>query len=365
MEIDFHFGVTYAVARLAGFGHEDGVVIATASQYVDDTVNSGVLEFKTGQAFNRISTAHEKSDYHITLSADERLTWVPFHFLPGDDPRGAHEEEFFNRIVCRPNSAVAQAMCRLCIERQDKPHGLHRLGITSHVFIDTWAHQGFAGVNHPVNQVSSIALIDPEDQRVALEMLKHPTVLVGRAVRWAENLVLARAFPMGHGAALHYPDHPFRKWKYKNGHGEVVTRDNPTDFLEAADQLCRFFQRYLRRDPTAAVPGLPASDKALIQKKIGEIQDDAGWTRLWAWIAIIKDGQFSFGSADPGYFDSGPGSWKGRALGVPSREIPKGARLEYAPGFLTSHWKYFHEAALTHQHEVLREILPSFGICAI
>src|SRR5436309_442824 len=99
MEIDFHFGATYVVARIAGFSHDEAGAIATSSQYVDDTVNSGAISFKTGQAYYRISTAHDLADYRIALAVEERRTWVPFHFLPGNDPSGAHESEFYNRIV--------------------------------------------------------------------------------------------------------------------------------------------------------------------------------------------------------------------------------------------------------------------------
>ena len=35
-------------------------------------------------------------------------------------------------------------------------HALHRLGITMHVYADTWAHQGFAGTPHEINQATEI-----------------------------------------------------------------------------------------------------------------------------------------------------------------------------------------------------------------
>ena len=53
MESDFHFGVTYTVARLAGFDENQAQIVATASQYVDDTVNSGILKFSTGETYYR------------------------------------------------------------------------------------------------------------------------------------------------------------------------------------------------------------------------------------------------------------------------------------------------------------------------
>ncbi len=137
MEIDFHFGVTYVVGRLAGLRHDEAQIVATASQYVDDTVNSGTLRFRTGEAYSRATTAHKALDFHNLNNVDERCVWVPFHFIPGNQSEG-RGDEFLDRMVCRPNSDVAQAMVRRCIENQDHPFALHQLGITAHVFMDTW-----------------------------------------------------------------------------------------------------------------------------------------------------------------------------------------------------------------------------------
>ena len=40
---------------------------------------------------------------------------------------------------------------------------------------------------------------------------------------------------VGHGAALTYPDLPFAKWSYVDGHGKLVARENLPDFMAAAD----------------------------------------------------------------------------------------------------------------------------------
>ena len=157
------------------------------------------------------------------------LVWVPFHFLPENDANGSHKDEFYNRIVCRPNSDIAKAMVCSCIRKKHRPFALHQLGITAHVFLDTWAHQGFAGIRHPINLASDIHLEDP----------RHDPQWSGvrETVRPFLCNILDCAFPMGHGTVLHYPDHPFRKWSYVNGQGQTVSRDNPRDFLEAIEEL--------------------------------------------------------------------------------------------------------------------------------
>ncbi len=73
------------------------------------------------------------------------LAWVPFHFLPANCllPEGdGEEEDFILRITCRPNSNIAKDMVSECIRLSKAPQALYRLGITMHVYADTWAHQG-------------------------------------------------------------------------------------------------------------------------------------------------------------------------------------------------------------------------------
>jgi len=59
MQIDFNHGITYCVARLAGFEHEQASIIAYCSQYVDDATNCGLIKFDNGVIFSRISSAHK------------------------------------------------------------------------------------------------------------------------------------------------------------------------------------------------------------------------------------------------------------------------------------------------------------------
>jgi hypothetical protein len=63
MQIDFHHGVTYCVARIAGFDQEHAAIIAYASQYVDDAVESGLVKLDNGMVFNRVNSAHKTLSY--------------------------------------------------------------------------------------------------------------------------------------------------------------------------------------------------------------------------------------------------------------------------------------------------------------
>src|SRR5690242_19033060 len=107
MNIDFHHGIIYVVSRLAGMPPAEAETLAHACQYVDDATTPGVLVFAGGQTFDRFASAHEAIDYKNCLDRDNRLVWAPFHFLPGNQG-----DTFEERVVCRKNSEVAQAMVR-------------------------------------------------------------------------------------------------------------------------------------------------------------------------------------------------------------------------------------------------------------
>ena len=132
MQIDFHHGVTYIVARLAGFDHSAASTIAYSAQYVDDATNAGLIYFDNGAVFEHFSSAHKLLDYRNFRQLAHHQVWIPFHFLPGNGglPAGqSPEEPLTNKLICRPNSYVAQDMLVECIHQRHTPHSLHRLGI--------------------------------------------------------------------------------------------------------------------------------------------------------------------------------------------------------------------------------------------
>lgn len=63
MNIDFHYGVVYVVARLGGLSRADAETVAHACQYVDDATKAGVLEFTNGASYERFASAHAMDDY--------------------------------------------------------------------------------------------------------------------------------------------------------------------------------------------------------------------------------------------------------------------------------------------------------------
>jgi hypothetical protein len=381
MQIDFHHGVTYVVGRLAGFSHDEAAIVAYCAQYVDDATNEGLIRFDNGFSYNRISSAHKMLDYRNFKALANHRVWIPFHFLPANNGlpavqlhqpssvpgampsrpnvktltapnlstvSNASTDALVDRLICRPNSTVAQDMVRECIANRHERYGLHRLGVAMHVYADTWAHQGFAGVNHAVN-----------DARHLTNATGQPTPkLLDRLT----SFFIGEALPLGHGAVLGNPDRPFLRWGYTNGRGEKIWRDNPQDFLTAAEHLCQAMQRYRLGDGTATVPGLPPDDRRLIAQMLETVQGKGG-ERHRQWLTAIAAGKFSFGPAQVGYIAKGKGSWKYAALKTEAAKDRGDEVYAYDPAFLNSDWKLFHDALQAHRFYVLHTLLPSYGLC--
>ena len=111
MQIDFHHGVTYVLARLAGFSHDEAQIIAHSAQYVDDAVDDGTLFFDNEGAYEFISSAHKMLDYRNFSKLANHHVWIPFHFLPGNDldPKlRGKVPDFVQQAICRPNSVTAK-----------------------------------------------------------------------------------------------------------------------------------------------------------------------------------------------------------------------------------------------------------------
>lgn len=347
MQIDFHHAVTYVAARIAGFKPEEADIVAYAAQYVDDATCEGIICFDNKALYQRMSSAHKAIDPKNLDALDNQKVWMPFHFLPGNggaDPGDDPEGTFIHKLVCLPDSPVAKDMVRAAILDQDKPYKLHRLGITMHVYADTWAHQEFAGVKHAVNEVDDISEIGNSD------VFKDGLV----------NFINHTIPELGHGQAYTFPDMPFLSWKYRNGHDKEVTRNNTDDFCKAADALCKAMKRFRLKDPDAAVTGIEDSDMTQIRKLFTDLKIEEGEERHREWVRKIGQGLFSFGPATISYAEDGKGSWKADALGS-SRDM---FEYRYKDTFLTSNWKLFHDALQLHRITVAHDILPRYGICA-
>lgn len=392
MQIDGHHTATYVAARAAGLEHAEAAIVAYCAQYVDDATNGGAIYFRDSEyMYTRIASAHRMIDYHNLVEAANHLVWIPFHFLPGNDGLPAGEEPQGGelvKLITRPDSPVARDMLRACFSERESERGLHRLGITMHVYADTFAHQGFVGSMNRANKVSGLHSNIPG----ADERLKESAFETGWKMAWGNikavlqllrksvSLMLKEhesplkywkdfmhSEPLGHARAGTYPDQPYLTWQYRCYDGSTVQRDNPATYVQAVDMMTRAMRAWKSGDASMVLEnhaGLAAADLAVVEELFRELNDPDGSWRHSRWLKAIGDGRFSFGAVDLDYVHKGAGSWKHTALGTEKYHDSGAERYPYSPAFLTSDWKLFHDAIQAHRFDVVYEILPRYGICA-
>lgn len=212
MDIEFHYYITYLTAKKAGFTAEESQIIAYSSQYVDD--NDLIFSIANGQYQNFISQT-----INILKPWKKLLRIYPlFHFIPGAlDLNTVHRRDgklhYLNTTPCSQN---AKDILRKAFSSRD----LYRIGIASHAFTDTWAHQNFVGYFDSFNSMKNIFHI---------------------------------YFPfIGHSRAGFKPDRISIKWNDNRLVKGLSIRDNDTIFLEAVsclfDEYCSCLKTEFKRD---------------------------------------------------------------------------------------------------------------------
>lgn len=291
MDIDFHYFATYAAAQFAGFSGSRALTIATSAQMIDENAlgEAGGSSTNTpGSAFKSIAIKNEKQsatllDYQIiqtfqaikdiitSKSLAYKSFWPVFHFLPGNfvsgfdqryksklwNPRpfsayiptkyAEHGTSYFPWLT-RPYSPMAIALINNCRELIHDPNsdihkyglGDYLVGVTMHVFVDTWAHQDFVGyTSWVVNGIKD----DPS-------YYKHAPIRfdgnLENSADWEVGEWNGTAKPLlnqfgnetivwlGHGPAGHWPDHSSMIYQYTPGwSSRPILRNNPKEYMAA------------------------------------------------------------------------------------------------------------------------------------
>jgi hypothetical protein len=276
MDIDYHFGTIYVLSRWAGFGSGNAKVIAAASQFVDDNVSDDPKVWATAKEVTTDGvirySGHELWENLFNEEGNEQV-WIPYHFLPGLE--GDSEDE---RLVCKKNSVLANELAeRLNSISLDDSNYAFKLGIGLHVYADTWAHQEFAGITSIANIVKDLVVeLFSEDSWQSLEQMQD----------MVKNIALDLAAPLGHAAAIHWPDRPYAKWKsmakFPDG------RDNCEEFMEASEAIYKILAHVHEDVP----PELDTAQKNVLKKAFLEIQDDDPEKRNAIWLQWISDNIF-------------------------------------------------------------------------
>ncbi len=380
MQIDFHLGVTYVLSRLAGFTEHESNIIAGSSQYVDDAVNEGVIYFHNQAVYEFTSSAHRNLDYRNFKELSNHRVWIPFHFIPGLDViegDTVNVPEFVQKLVCRPFSRPAQDLVDKCIESSQLPMGLYFLGTTIHSLADTWAHQGFAGISHFVNDVGEIfdfngfVDIKMKKHRSRYYLWQNLKKSIIRPIqrsflkKWYEQFLsdlIGSVNPIGHGPVLSYPDLPFLIWSYEDWKGQTVYRNNPEDYASAVKAIFEVLARYKQKSNQHQNIFFDRDFEEIV-KLLKSCQSDDPLVRLSQWEMAIKEGRFSFGTDMWSYQSQGQGSWLDQAFGCQDPDEFLGNNCEFSEAFLKQNWKLAQDALLYHRFILVYEILPNYGLC--
>ena len=349
MQKDMHFFGIFALARAAGMRIGAAKTVANASEYVDDAIWDKDFYQDKGQCILTEMTAHKTLDLKNADSEDQRKVWLPFHFLPGGEGNTVTD-----RLVCRMNSRIAKAMVKTNTAiAAEAPYGLYLLGITAHVYADTFAHYGFLGANDECNAIKTGSIELKVNDHGVLDYIENKAKSF-----WNEMLSygLSQIFPLGHGAAATYPDRPYLRWAYTSEEDNTrVERENPNDFVLACKALYEMFKTYLDKKPNHAEAGVAKSWQK-IRTPVKEIieKEGAKEERIQAWKNVMRAGRLFGGNVTiPTYKGK---EWSDSLNEIESKGFPDNpVRLPVYN---------FYQAARMHRAQMLSDLLPAKGIIA-
>ena len=152
MDIEFHYWITGIIAKEAGFDEEEAKIIAYSSQFVDENdVSITVNDRSTGKGYvNFISQT-----LNILKPKSELLRIYPiYHFIPGhpEAPSARRRDGKMHLFNTTPNNEFANTIIEDAF-RAEEGTRLYRIGIATHGYADTWAHQNFTGWHESFNAV--------------------------------------------------------------------------------------------------------------------------------------------------------------------------------------------------------------------
>jgi hypothetical protein len=353
MQLDMHFYGIYTLARAAGIKDKTAQTIAYASQFVDDAIDEeAVLLSNKKAAILPTMTSHKPLDYKNAIPSDQWNVWVPFHFLPGNRPKAG---DFLQRMTCRRNSIPIDKMKEEALKIKNKKYWPHLIGITAHVYADSFSHFGFLGFAHSRNKVINDSI--KTSKKHSSGILRYIRAkFEDFKTRFVSDF--AEIVPVGHGSVGTYPDRPYLKWSFKyesSRHPKSDTdRDNVSSFLQACKEIHNFFIKFAQASPKDCDPN-GANPWKSISKHVHKIlkKEAPKNDRIKLWKQHLESGNFCHVTSNDRKIEYEAGLWRPR-------------RAEYESGqsgiVKNSHACRFIRAAVRHREFVLHELLPEIGL---
>jgi hypothetical protein len=315
MDIEFHYYITYILARKADFSQDDSAVLAYSSQYTDDNTYHYCINFaKSNPYLNIVSQTMD-----ITKPNEKRKWIYPvFHFFPGDphSPTAARKDGRTDPFNTTPNSGNVKR----AFEDALNSGNIYRIGIATHVYADTWAHQNFCGSKDNFNAIKTFGSAFIPD--------------------------------IGHADAGHNPDMVCHEWEDDRLVPDNCKISNNERFLEAAQNIFFAFKKY--NNAVITEDTLNADWKEFRGQLLKVVDKDSIFKDLFdsgqkARISGYKD----LYSDIPEYDKD---AWRHTAVDKDELELDFFDKYWGKSNFRDSHWYKFQEAAKTH-HDISMKIL--------
>jgi hypothetical protein len=325
MDIEYHYYISCIIALRAGFHKEEAYKIAYSSQYTDD--NNASLTVRDDANIPYIN--HISQTLDITQPEEKLLRIHPFfHFFPGNTkeivnapPRRDGKLHLLNTT---PGNSNALKLMKWAL----KSGNLYNIGMATHTFADTYAHQNFAGFKDGFNAMKGF-----------LESLL-PNI--------------------GHADAKYAPDIPGRVWTDKRLTSTFQKINNNARFLDASEQIYELFRLKLN-------PGYPKNK--LVQGKTNlrmELEAAIGSpekpnkdksARLKKYLELIGDNLVS-DYKEKAWFDIAVRvKAVGRTVGTGNVE----REYLWKENYRESDWFHFQEAVKAHQRKAEEILEPIFS----
>lgn len=232
MDHEIHYYINFLVAKQAGFNHNDAYKIAYSAQYVDDNVIMYKVKSNNKNFVKEQSTKCNDFTYKNFITQTSNLTlpkqllkkiYTCFHFIPEITLDKAIKLAAIRKDKClHPlNTAPGGTLAKHVLHKALKMNCPYAIGIASHAYLDTWAHQNFIGQ------------FDSFNAMFKFHHLNH-------------SLNQSLNERVGHIDALHYPDLVGEKWCDKRLLPCCCNINNNERFIEALIYLLKEYSLFFK-----------------------------------------------------------------------------------------------------------------------
>ena len=145
MNIEYHYYIIYLIAIASGFEMHEAYKIAYSSQYVDDNYDEYDIYSnveKNKHIYRNLVSGINIREMFVSMGKEMKKTLTIFHLLPGDkEVNNNRRDDKEHSLKTTKNSELAN----IILEQALNSKNLYWIGVASHAYADSWAHQNFVG----------------------------------------------------------------------------------------------------------------------------------------------------------------------------------------------------------------------------